>query len=248
MAQTAHEKRLEYLRAIGVGGWADADRVQSRIRYWHDRLGLSYIEIADMTGMSSWWVQMHYRGHRKDGSPVTKCNKRTEVAVLKARPVRGGRVPALATRRRLRALAAAGYTTSFIGDRVGIVGTNINRAALATRKNSVWVGSDAADKIEALYLKLEVSSPADYGISAYAQGRARESARRREWDPPGCWDADTINDPDAIPEYTGMCGTEAGYAIHYREKSRQFWAPEFQRYVWACKPCREGRIKERAGG
>lgn len=236
MGRSSHEKRMDYLRAVGVGGWSPAERVQARIRYWHDRLGLSYKEIGELTELSPWSVQDHYRGRRRDGRPVKKCNRRTERKILSAKPVRGGRVPVLATRRRVQGMARDGFPLALLAEHVGIATANISRLAIGRTKNTVWVSAETEAKFEKLADKLFGADPADFGVSAYASSRARNSAWRRGWASLKCWDSDTVDDPDAHPEWTGECGTEAGFQIHYREK-HQFADAQFGT-VRACEPCR----------
>ena len=43
-------------------------------------------------------------------------------------------------------------------------------------------------------------------------------ARRNGWAPPGAWDDDQIDDPQAHPEWTGECGTDRGYWVHRRQQ------------------------------
>lgn len=46
--------------------------------------------------------------------------------------------------------------------------------------------------------------------------RARRRAQREQWAPLGAWD--DIDDPQAIPDWTGYCGTDRGYWTHRRQQ------------------------------
>ncbi|WP_307169156.1 hypothetical protein [Streptomyces sp. B3I7] len=46
--------------------------------------------------------------------------------------------------------------------------------------------------------------------------RARLRAQREQWAPLGAWD--DIDDPQAVPDWTGYCGTDRGYWTHRRLK------------------------------
>jgi transcriptional regulator with XRE-family HTH domain len=59
---------------------------------------------------------------------------------------------------------------------------------------------------------------ADGGADPMASRSARAKARNRGYPPIGCWDLETVHLPDSIPEWTGACGTDEGYAIHLREE------------------------------
>ncbi|MER5694883.1 hypothetical protein ACWDBO_31235 [Streptomyces mirabilis] len=45
---------------------------------------------------------------------------------------------------------------------------------------------------------------------------ARDRAFREGWPPLGAWD--DIDDPNAVPEWTGRCGTDRGYWMHRRQR------------------------------
>lgn len=49
------------------------------------------------------------------------------------------------------------------------------------------------------------------------------------WAPVGAWDEDTLDDPDAAPDWTGRCGTPGGAEAHRR------------RGTPTCQACRDVR-------
>ncbi|MFJ5785390.1 hypothetical protein [Streptomyces hydrogenans] len=56
--------------------------------------------------------------------------------------------------------------------------------------------------------------PQRHGVSQQAACRFRNYAWTNGWAPPAAWDDDTLDDPDAIPDWTGFCGTDRGWWTH----------------------------------
>lgn len=81
--------------------------------------------------------------------------------------------------------------------------------------------------VRAMYDTLWRADPAQHGASTGGIARARSYAAERIWPPPGAWDDDRIDDPEAQPDWTGQCGTLQG-----------FWAHRYIK-VPACQPCRD---------
>lgn len=211
-------KRMEYLRTIGVGGFTPAGPVQKRVRYLHDRLGLSFEQIAQRSGVDVETVKMHHRGHRwDDNAPVEVCTKATERGILGARfqPGEGYWFPAFGVRRRLHALQAAGFNLECIATVSGKPLRDVNRMMTGGANT---LRPESARVYIAAYEKLEHTDPADWGVSQFASRYNKGRAAKHGYAPPWCWDIDTIDDPDAHPEWTGACGTPEGLRIHYRDR------------------------------
>lgn len=68
---------------------------------------------------------------------------------------------------------------------------------------------------------------ADGGVPLTSSRLAITKARKLGYPPIGCWDLETVHFPDAVPEWTGACGTPEGYRIHLRER------------IKTCPPCLE---------
>lgn len=126
---------------------------------------------------------------------------------------RGSRVHPCGVQRRLRALVYAGFSCSILGELLDVSCQAVYQLINADR----LVAASTVTKIDELYGKLAEADPKDYGATNYGISRARNTALRRGWEPVGCWDPDTIDDPEAYPEWTGQCGSQAGYRIHRRE-------------------------------
>lgn len=143
-------------------------------------------------------------------------------------PGSGSRVPLAGTRRRLQALCTVGYGYTWIADQWGS-----NKAAAARlaneKRETAYVAWATAERVRELYEKYRDVKPEDAGVSGYCATRNRRMAAQRGYAPPTAWDDDTIDDPGAIPEWTGACGTVEGWRIHRRAG------------IPFCEPCREAK-------
>src|SRR5690606_15176219 len=101
-------------------------------------------------------------------------------------------VPAVGSRRRLRALLGMGYTQQYMADHIGSTRAGISYI-IASQTNDARAKSAGA--IAAMFDELQMVHPPD---SPYAK-RARTLARQRGWPPPLAWDEDTIDSPSAQP-------------------------------------------------
>lgn len=213
------EKRQEYLRAVGLAGYVPAGPVQERLRFLHDRRGVTFEVLAERTGVDRETVLMQYRGTNKAGKVIRSCHMATERKVLGARfkPGDGAWFPSVGIRRRLQALAVQGFTAPFLADRLPVADYRILHNTLSGRKSKGLVRAEFADAVIALYDKLHDADPVAEGVLAQASSRCRNFARRHRYVPRSCWDPDTIDDPAAIPEWTGACGTWIGARAHTRE-------------------------------
>jgi hypothetical protein len=137
-------------------------------------------------------------------------------------------IDATGTRRRLQALVAAGWPQNHLADRLGIAPPNFH-----TTIGAEHILARTARAVAELYNQLAQADPGHHGVNAGSCLKARNHAAKRGWPPPGCWDPDTINAPDAVPEWTGACGTPAGVRIHRREG------------IPLCPACRDAHRDER---
>jgi hypothetical protein len=136
--------------------------------------------------------------------------------------IRRSDYPTVGIRRRLQALAAEGFNFSFLAKEMGKNDRNhirfIATGEIGTK--SGYVSRGLALRVIDVYDRFAGRDPRDFvprskfsGVITYT----RNIARRNGWAPSHCWDSDTIDDPAAIPEWTGRCGTDSGYKIHQRE-------------------------------
>jgi len=101
-------------------------------------------------------------------------------------------IPALASQRRLRALARLGWTTSAIGVRIGFSLSELAKIRLGTRKT---IRADIAAAIHRAFDELRIE-PAPKDSFAV---RVRNLAIREGWPRPIDWDGYAMDDPAASP-------------------------------------------------
>lgn len=198
--------------------FAAAARVLGKAR----RYGMSDQMIADQTGI-------HYTLPSKVRRGVVKTMHRDSFeGVMKLRPDRpgtyhsdtrgkihsGAYVNPVGTVRRIQALRADGFPGNFLGDRLGVSYEAV--AQLARRPRESVLETTRAD-VAKLYEDLAGKRPEDFGISGHSISKCSTMARRAGYAPRSCWDIQTIDDPDAHPEWTGHCGTAMGRVIHERD-------------------------------
>ena len=111
--------------------------------------------------------------------------------------------PALGASRRTRALYAIGHGRDGISAVSGLSPCTIGQIA-----NSRYTLIDG--RIDAaIRLAYRTLSPTQ-GASL----KARHRAETQNWAPPAAWDDDTLDDPNAHPDWTGHCGTDRGWWMH----------------------------------
>lgn len=136
-------------------------------------------------------------------------------------------VPAAGTIRRVQALAVAGWPPSRVAREAWLSPSTMARLMKATT-----VPAATARTIAAFYDRFSTVSPGLCGV-ALAQARAaRARAFAAGWAPAGAWDDDTIDDPDARPDWTGHCGTTRGARLHTEHG------------IPLCPPCRTAAEKQ----
>lgn len=126
-----------------------------------------------------------------------------------------GRVSPLGTERRLRALWADGWPSKTLAEMLGMKRQNLMRLLDGDRRGTVHHSTHV--EVKALYEKLVDTKPADHGVSNFGIGVAKSWSAKKGAVPSWCWDMDALDDPEAIPEWTGACGTLQGRKIHHRE-------------------------------
>lgn len=234
-------KRREYLKAKGFPPLVPAGPVSDHVRILHDRYGMSTREIGSLSGLSCGSVhKLLNRYYMRNGQRIAyeSVGREKAARVLAVRPSgpvkpetsrAGALVDATGARRRVQALNALGFPLTFIS--LDILGVNINFSRELSRRDTLFRGSD--ELVRQVYPKWEAAEPDDHGIALNAASKCRKSALRKGWAPPSCWDPDTIDDPEAIPEWTGECGTPRGERIHRREG------------IPTCEPCRTARKRNK---
>lgn len=124
------------------------------------------------------------------------------------------KAPAVGTTRRLQALTVAGWPTSRLARETGLAPSYLSRVL---KGDLAEVPASMARMVAVVYGQLGAVSPGLCGVSHIAARAARERAAAARWAPPAAWDDDTIDDPAAIPQWTGYCGTVRGALAHERD-------------------------------
>lgn len=135
-------------------------------------------------------------------------------------------VPAAGTVRRVQALVVAGWPLSRLARELGFTPSRMARLMTA-----VTVPASVARAVAALYARYSAASPGLCGVSHIHARAARERAHAAGWAPAAAWDDDTIDDPAAVPQWTGYCGTAKGVDIHTR------------RDIPLCPPCQGALVR-----
>lgn len=101
------------------------------------------------------------------------------------------KVPAIGMARRVRALGVMGWPLRLLAQQVGMSAGGDMTAILNGRRQTITRAMH--DRFVTLYDRLETTpGPSDI---------ARRYAERAGWAPPMAWDPETIDDPDAEPNY-----------------------------------------------
>jgi hypothetical protein len=234
-----NNKRAKYFASIGQPLRIPAEPVINHVRYLKS-MGMSNTQIARAAGVSTSSISDFNLGRRKTGVPVkyAEAGNAKKILAVKFTPPptskSGAQMDATGTRRRLQALTAKGFPLYILGEYSGKQFVQLNEIQLGTRRNRTHVAYAVRQEIAALYEKLADVDPWDLGLTARSIHRAQTAARSHDWAPPMCWDEDTIDDPNAIPEWTGDCGSASGYRIHVRDD------------IPVCPPCRVAMNEYRA--
>jgi DNA-binding XRE family transcriptional regulator len=212
-AQT--RKQYDYLRATGrptlITG-PEVGKVIRKVRTYKAR-GMSFAQMDRQTGVPyrtiSSAIHDNPKGmHRSVWTPL--ANMRFE------EPDDDAPVSPVGTIRRLGALWVDGFPLPWLSQETGLA----NRGYLQKMQRQVatrTVKAVTARNVAELYRRLETANPVDLGIPLRTVRYCRTFAKKKGCAPRGCWDVDTIDDPQAQPEWTGACGTAEGWRIHKRE-------------------------------
>lgn len=207
-------KYWQYLRQTGqpsrVHPW-EFEKVQDKINSWR-AAGLSMQQIGDVCGIAE--SRVHQVIH--DGQQSMMRSNYNRVMAAEFVSVEelhgfGVRRDPLGATRRIQAMFAAGYGPEWQAQYLGRSTSNVRRimSGITTR-----IHMQIDDEIRTMFDKLVQVDPVTMGMPEYVALRAQRWARKRLFAPDWAWDDDTIDDPNALPEWTGVCGTARGYRIH----------------------------------
>lgn len=205
------------LTGLGPDDLVPSGPVRARLQLWRDR-GVGIPEMSNRTGLSVSTISAQMNGKGSRSTPADQCKVSTYRAVMSVRLTMDNVTMStpVGVHRRLQGLAAKGYPTPFLAERLDTHRGNLWRL-LSGESGKTHVTRKTFLRVAKLYRELELIDPVDRGVPAPLASRTRILAARRGYAPAHTWDPDTIDDPEAAPEWTGACGTPQGWAIHKRE-------------------------------
>ncbi|MFF7411582.1 hypothetical protein [Streptomyces lydicus] len=206
-------KRYQYERHTRGPRRVDATAVTAEVQ----RLAKtwSHNQIAAASGCSGRVIFNLIHGQLKNVSRTSERRLLRAHMALAHQPG-AALVDAEGTTRRGRALVAFGYDRTYLA---GTLQMHVDAVGRLLNGKQQLVSSSTAQAMSDAYQQL-ASTPGP-------SNRARMRAAGLQWAPPWAWDDDTIDDPNAHPDWTGHCGTDRGYHLHKAE------------HIPMCTPCEE---------
>jgi hypothetical protein len=226
-------------RLIGYGQWqpfVDAAPTRQHVLAIQ-ATGMGLHGIVKHTGVSIGSLEHLLYG--KDGHPAVKIRTESAEVLLNYWPTLDDYedrnvIDGTGTRRRMQALAVAGWPSKAVHRHVNVGGSQtIERLRFRTK-----VTARLARAIRDFYDDVAAKTAEDYGVKPSFATRTRTYAARSQWAGPEAWDSDTIDDPEANPDWTGHCGSDRGWWLHRLED------------IPVCQPCEAAHAAwkaERAG-
>lgn len=210
---TRNRKREEYLRATGRGLTVTGPELATllaRVRSCHAR-GMSYAQMERQTGVAQ-------RTIARVSPPSMRRSTFNRLAGLEfEEPDPHTWIDPTGTRRRLSALWADGYPLPWLAGRLPFASRGYLQGLIRGHKGKAGVRYDNARAVRLLYDKLAASAPGADGVDSRSSRYGQVFAAKRGLPGRACWDEDTIDDPEALPEWTGRCGTPYGRMLHRLE-------------------------------
>ena len=216
--------------------YVDAEPIREHVRAL-GAYGIGWKRVAKLAGVQATVVSKLLYGDRRRGMGPSKGlrpENAEKILAVRAVPENLGSavgVEGAGTRRRLQVLVAGGWPQAQLAPRLDMGPGNFGTLIHA---EGVEVLAATARSVTALYEQLWRADPVEHGVTLQAASRARNQARANGWAPVGAWDDDTIDDPEAFPDWTGLCGTPQGYDAHYTHH-----------LLPACPPCRDAKKADR---
>lgn len=203
LAYRRSRARQDSERARGITGRVDAAAATAHARKLQ-RAGMSRGDIATLSGIGMSTVgsilngtcELIYRATQDAilGIPVPLVSrKRVAPKPVKRDQHQPGYIGITGSQKRLRALAALGFTRAYLGQRLGISARTIGDIRRGAQRRTRIEQHRA---IAALYDELWNQHPEDHGINANTASRLRAFAERSGWKRPLELDDDLIDIPE----------------------------------------------------
>jgi len=196
------------------GPLVDAEPARRHVRHLMSA-GVSIVRISKHANVGCAVVSglLYTRGAGRGPAKQIRYENLRRILSVRAENVVTGRVDPTGTQRRLQALMANGWPQLRLGPYIGLHPAYVNAIL---RQTSVY--GTTAVSVAAAYDRLWNQDPRQHGISDGTYKKVRIVARDHGWAPPAAWDDDTIDDPNAHPDWTGHCGTDHGWWLHRLRK------------------------------
>jgi DNA-binding Xre family transcriptional regulator len=163
---------------------------------------MTWAQICAATGCNDDNLRYVADGRRKR---IRRSTLEQILAVQVEQPAPGKYIDITGTRRRVQALRAIGWSAQAIAEKCGSARARID---VISSGEQPTIRHQLAEKIAQTFIELH-QTPAPAGCSSTV---AKKYARLNGWAPPGAWD--DIDDPAALPDWTGACGTDRGWWLH----------------------------------
>lgn len=199
-AENAYDKRRRFLNQTGRTLTVETAPVAAHLRGLF-AAGAGWVQLAAVSGCST-STMYNLLAENNPRCRRTTANKILAIQPGDAVPDRRS-IPATGTIRRARALVALAHPCRAISSACRIDHSTVTDL-LAGRCDTVTVA--LANRVNDGFRALSACT----GTSA----RSRNRARREGWAPPAAWSDETIDDPQAHPDWTGHCGTDHGWWLH----------------------------------
>lgn len=177
----------------------DAAPVRAHIR-WLQNAGLGIERLVSLAGISEGAVNALMYGSTAY-PPSRRVHAHVAAAILEVTPTMdtlapGAHIDATGTRRRLQALAAAGWPTATLAERL-----DRHPKQLRAWRTATTCTVRIHTEIERLYAVLHYHRPHPVTATEHAAvTRTTTYAHTQRWAPPSAWRATTIDDPTARPQ------------------------------------------------
>lgn len=205
---TRRERDIAYGR--WQSGYVDAEPARRHVLALR-AAGMGKRRVAEVSGVSLSVIHALINGRPERGTPPSRRIAAANAHAILAVPMPetrdiapGARVDSTGTTRRLQALVAVGYTQSDLARRLRIMPTNSTCLFRGLRPQ---VLACTALRVATLYDELSMTTGPSQS--------ARDRARKLRWAPPLAWDDDTIDNPDATPDFGDR--QRPSWADRYRE-------------------------------
>lgn len=199
-AAARQARRRRRLQAYGQWHpFTDATPVRAHVQAIR-ATGMSCAGIVRHTGVNSGTID-HLLYGKGPYPPAVKLRTENAEALLAYWPRLddyddGAVIGATGTRRRVQALAANGWPSNAIQQRIN----HITLKAVERLRVNERVTARTARAVRDFYNEVSAKPAEDYGVTPWIAARCRTYAVKHQYAGPMAWDDDTINDPTALPQ------------------------------------------------